>query len=344
MTTGYTGSKFLKDHEAADRRDMVRAFISSPNGQRAIRAFQGKDVTGASSVESALDESDANFTVSKTPLMAVFSEESAAPVEGFVALTNDKTGATLGITTPKYAPLQSGDTFAPAQVLVERGDMQLSRVQVVDGGKRIRLSGLVGLSVIERHFGRTFDQPDMLANFATFTCDHTGKGSNTAQLQSIRVICMNGVTTLEASGMVRTSHVGNATERMREAYRQLLAVTEAAQIEAASFQRMAAGPMTPATFRGFAAGLLDKVRGELTDDGKLAARERELRELEDLFLGGAGNTGSSLWDGYNAVTEWVDHQKARAGKVRNAAKAFESAQYGTGQRVKAAARAMLTRW
>jgi hypothetical protein len=252
-------------------------------------------------------------------------------------------GETLGVATPSYSVVQLGDVFAPAQVLVERGDMNLDRVQVVDGGRRVRLSGLFGLSAISRPLG-ALDAPDVLAHFATFTADFSGKARNTAALQTMRVICMNGATTMDRAGMVSITHTGDATHKTRVAYAALLRVTEAAQAEAATFQRFAERSMSAREFAFFASRLLDQVRGEIEDEAKRSQRDREIAELAQLFVAGAGNTGSSLWDGYNAVTEWVDHQKARAGKVRDAAKAFESANYGTGERVKRAARAMLTRW
>jgi len=342
MNSNEFGSKWLKDHDAATQRAMVEAFRNSTKGRAVLARFPGKATT-ADSVEGALIEAGANFTVGKFPMMAVLDADTAVHAKNVVGICRTDSGEVLGTATPSYSCVQLADVFAPAEVLAQRGQMSLEKIQVVDGGSRVRLSGLVGMTAIPRPLG-ALDAPDVLAHFATFTADFSGKARNTAALMTMRLICLNGATTLDRAGVVSIKHVGQATEKTRQAYAALLNITEAAQAEAAMFQGFAQRPMNAVEFVAFAADVLNTVRGEIEDGAKQARREAEIAELAQLFVGGAGNTGSSLWDGYNAVTEWVDHQKARAGKVRDAAKHFESANYGTGERVKRAARAMLARW
>jgi len=336
-----TISKFLKDNDEATQRAQVAEWMKTHDlADVARRHFPGKP-TNATSVEEALNEAGANFTVGKFPMMAVLDSDHAVPAPKVVGICRTDTGEVLGTATPSYSVVQLADVFAPAQVLAERGEISLNQVQVVDA--KVRLSGLVGISAIERPLG-ALSRPDVLAHFATFEADFSGKARNFAQLHTLRLWCSNGATTQDASGRVAIKHVGNATGKTHQAYAQLLNITEAAQAEAALFQRMAQEPMTPSAFRGFAARLLEEAKGKAEEREAQEKREREVCELERLFVRGQGNTGSSLWDGYNAVTDWIDHQRARKGSRRSAAALFESANYGGGERVKRTARAMLTRW
>jgi hypothetical protein len=47
----------------------------------------------------------------------------------------------------------------------------------------------------------------------------------------------------------------------------------------------------------------------------------------ELFHTGRGNTGRTLWDGYNAITEWVDHHRPARDWV-------EMTQFGSGDALK----------
>jgi hypothetical protein len=341
MSQPFKGSKFLKDHDAAAQRRIVELFPAERREAAIRRAIPGRPVN-ASSVEDALNQAGANFTVAKRPMMAVLDADHAVEVPGKVALCRMDSGQPLGIATPAYGVVQLADVFAPAQVLVERGEMELTSLQVVNGGSKVRLGGLLGVSVIERLGGS--EAPDALAHFASFEADFSGAARNQARLFTLRLVCFNGATTKDSSGLVSIRHSLNAENRTREAYATLLNLSQAALREAGDFQRMASVPMGRNEYLRFAQRLLAEVRGEADTADKVTRREREIVELCELFVNGAGNTGSTLWDGYNSVTDWLDHQHERSGKAKQLDRVFESNTYGTGDRVKAKARALLARY
>lgn len=328
--------------------DQQRAILAQlPIGKRDAalrRYFPGHDVSDQASVLGALACAEANFEVGLRPMMAVIDANTACPVKDAMSICRLDNGETLGIATDSYHPVQLADVFAAAQVLVSSGELQLRSVQKVAGGRKVRLSGVIGYSVIARMAGATLPGPDVLAHLATFEADFSGKAKNRAMLSTVRMWCTNGATTRDSAGAVEITHTGNATQKTRDAHELFLAVSATAQAEAMELQGLALKPMSRRECRLFAERLLNAVRGEAEADAAFDKRGLEIDEMERLFVEGEGNTGSSLWDGYNAVTDWVDHQRARSGKAYDAAKAFESANFGTGERVKRAARAMLTRW
>ena len=67
--------------------------------------------------------------------------------------------------------------------------------------------------------------------------------------------------------------------------------------------------------------VVDKVFGE-------AIIERKREELEQLFYGGAGNEGKTLYDAFNAITEFTSHRVRKNEKSQ-----FQYVNFGSGRRL-----------
>lgn len=309
--------------------------------ERLIRvAMPGKDVSGTNSVGEALAKAGADFLVEKKPVMAVVDAETAVEVPGcFVTLRSDThaplSSRSVGST---YEVVQTADAFAAADILIANGDLSPTTVKV--NGAKIRLSGIIGGSAIER---LDSDRPDLIAHFGSFSTAHDGTGGIEASLFSLRVVCFNGMTSRQHVQSVKIRHTRSATDRIAQAASAILGLRESAVQETILFQRLARQRMTREDFTDFASDLLNAVRQEADTDRKRAKRDADLQQLESLFVSGQGNSGSSLWDGYNSVTEWLDHKLTRGG-VSNAQRrltAFESNDSGHGNKIKSRALRML---
>ncbi len=96
--------------------------------------------------------------------------------------------------------------------------------------------------------------------------------------------------------------------------------------------------------RDFAAEWLEATAGEAIQADK---RRHEVEELVQLFEAATGNNGTTLWDGYNAVTESLDHEHARyrgpSDRIKAAGK-LESTLSGQSYARKGKAREMPARW
>lgn len=307
-----------------------------------LRALPGETVPmGVTDLAEALERSGAGFEVEQRPLLAVVDGETVVEVPNQFANLRTDTWAPLGVVGTRYNVGQTMDQLAPVAVLVERGDIQLTSVQVWHGGARVRVSGLLGTSVIgELPHG---EGPDVLAHFGMFEASHDGSKSTTGAIQTLRCRCLNGLTAWDMVAKYSVRHTKNAADRLAEASRLVLGFSEDVEQEVRKFQALRAQPMAKDEFETFARQLLDQVRGAMGDeptDRMKTRREREVQELLDLFEGGQGNAGETLWDGFNSVTEWIDHQRNRKGEQKYD---FDSAAFGSGNKVKARALRMLTR-
>lgn len=314
------------------------------NRERLMRGnvMPGTDVTGAESVEDALAKAGADFLVEKHPIMAVYGPDGAVEVPDCYATLRSDTHAPLSSRTvgSTYEVVQTADAFAAANVLIANGDFSPTTVNV--NGAKIRLSGIIGGSVIQR---MDTDAPDHIAHLASFSTAHDGTGGIEASLFSLRLECLNGMTSRQHVQSVKIRHTRTASDRIAQATSTILGLREAAVQETIMFQQLARTRMSRSDFGDFASELLGAVRQEADTDRKRAKRAADLDLLCDLFTNGQGNTGQTMWDGYNSVTEFLDHKLARGGvsDTQRRLTAFESNDHGHGNKVKGRALTLLTR-
>lgn len=166
----------------------------------------------------------------------------------------------------------------------------------------------------------------------------------------VRVVCANtaamalhGHTPAEVA-IRHSGDVGTKLDRARE----VLGLAEKSFVEQARIGAELAGArMTEEEMRGFACQILtglDDLHEAMQKVGEAEGRsrttlERRGGELMKLFSHGNGNRGESAWDAFNAVTDYIDHQRARAGNWRRTNNrlteaGLESGWFGQGERTK----------
>jgi len=340
-------SPYMNGMSAEQIRSGIQSMDPGRRSSLISRAFPGTPLPKGLTVAEALHEAGANFNVTMAP------QHTKNPVTGewqesrkSVGLLRTDTGAEVGSATGSYGIIQSVDCFAAAQALVERGTLSLDFCQVVDGGAKVRLGGLIGSSTIYQ--ASRPDDADILAHFVLFEANHSGAGKSTGQLYTLRLACFNGMTSKELAGQFGIAHYANGTKKMLEASAALLHVHEAAVEEAAIFQRLALHELSLTRFREFAVDLLDDTRGfcDVDEDSKarVTRRVNDIEELENYFLKGAGNAGRTHYDAYNAVTDWLTPRRERLKDAQAFAKRFESTTSGNAATVRSRALNLLSRW
>jgi len=329
-------SVFLKGMSDDQKRAAIAELPQDKITAILTRALPGLRVDHTGSLPDALAHVSADFRVEKRPLMAVLDADNAVEVPNRYATVRLDTGEPLGVVGTGYTVSQTLAQLAPVAVLIERGDAQLATLGVVNGGSKVRVSAYLGQSVVgQLPHGQG---PDVLAHFGLFEASHDGLSSTRGSLQTLRLVCLNGATAWDHVAKYNVRHTLNGEARVAEASRIMLGLNAEIEREVKTFQRLHSTPMHGSAFQAFARQLLDDVRGVTDSDAAEAKRTAEVIELCDLFANGQGNGGSTLWDGYNSVTEWIDHRVRKNGKP---AHTFESSRFGQGNEIKSRALRML---
>jgi hypothetical protein len=166
---------------------------------------------------------------------------------------------------------------------------------------------------------------------------HDGSGCFELHRTNVRVVCANTWKLAVSGGnrAIGVRHTCNVEQLVRASINALQSIEETEMKQRLAAQKMAKVAMTVTEAnRAFETLLGVKTGVEIS-----TRTENQLTELTRLFVAGSGNIGRTRWDGFNAVTEFVDHSRSsRVSEGRNEGEVrFESVLMGSGDALKAKA-------
>ncbi len=297
----------------------------------------GQKIENAFDAETALREANLDWEVETAPLYYDKKEwgDPTIPMSkserAKVVLRKDN-GVELGVVGPSYVPLQNKEAFAFFDGVFGKGNARYEAAGYLGQGERMwLLANLDDNEPIEILPG------DVIKKYLLLTNDHTGNYAVLGGLTPIRVICGNTCTAatsklLKETGTIRVKHVGDVANRLHFAG-EILAKAGVFYDEVKHlFQAFASKQLNGEQTRNY-------IHGTLFDDPKRTkSRAKTVDTVEGLMHTGRGSdiagVRGTVWGAYNAVTEYVDHEKEfRGGDLKR----IEASQFGTGRTIKAKA-------
>lgn len=258
----------------------------------------GVPVTGALTTESAIAVAGLDWTVSKERLKTADGVET----DGFATRRSD-TGAVLGVVGPKYSVLQNVQAFTPFEPYLASGEVELQTAGALRGGKRIWI-----LAEIKRDPSVIVPQADdKIVKYLLLSNSHDGTLAVRFGFTPIRVVCANTLALAHGAGgskLIRILHRGNVVQSV-EAVRETLNLANAAfEATADQYRRLAARSIVAKDLEEYV-----KVVFAQRD----AQRSNVLSKVQPLFEHGRGNdlpgVRGTMWAAYNAVTEYLQHER-----------------------------------
>lgn len=273
----------------------------------------GRGLTGNETIGQFLQKTGLDFTVEKTPAYA-----ASGPIPGIFGVDRIEPNGTRsplpGVAVgSKMRLFQNESAFAPLITLASVG-----KAKLVAGGTF-------------RHGAVTWAYADIGETFPVQRLDgvvdpvmakliarnaHDGSANLIWGLNPRRHFCLNQLNgTLKATHFeIRVRHSECGTEQVERLGHHLAKLLEAFREAGVLWQELANVRMTETDFEAFARLFLTEIRGETsneTDEKARRAREKREQEVDELvgfFKAGKGNVGISAWDGYNGVSEWLEHR------------------------------------
>lgn len=304
------------------------------------------------SAADALRSARMDWGVDLEPLQTV----SGTPVKARAVVRAD-TRKPLGVVGTSYAPIDNLTATQWVDQYIPHG-LRINSAKSFKGGERCILTGTIGEEPAEVQKG------DAVALRLIVSWSHDGSSATTATLSVLRLACTNGlVLASEAGRMFSLRHTRNADPSAEEIQAQVRESLARFDESMDAFRALAARPAPRAAVREYArevmgfnphpstgellgtsARVLDSIVARFDDSRQAAAelvaanQEREARQAEanaslldaivQNFDGGRGqeiNGGGTWWNAYNAVTEYLTHERGRSEEAREESLLFGSA-------------------
>ena len=279
-------------------------------------------------IEEALVHGNLDWEVRKVPTyysaqtqfgMSTYRISAEMPTGHFVTIRQDLTGNwyPLGHVSERYEVLQNADAFEPFKVLLDHG-YTLETAGAIDNGKRVWIlakkpsSHMVG--------------DDKLLQYAVLMNSHDGSTPVFLQPTDVRVVCKNTLDwALDGNKAMRFSikHTTGVGERLKEVSK-ILDKADANWAKAHDIMNMMHDhKIDEKQAEVYFEAVIPFLRNRgMSGTNKLGVEHRDFatpvfEQLKQNFKFGAGNKGETLWDAYNAVTEYYDHQKTYKNWIKN---------------------------
>lgn len=273
----------------------------------------GTAVDGLATAEEAIQKARLEWEVNLHPLRVMPTEENAfeANFDSHRAVVRQDTNTILGVVGSKYEPLQNKDAFGFFDPLVERSEAIYETAGSIYNGRRVWL-----LAKLPDTFSVGNDA-DVIEKYVLLTNSHDGSKPVVAKITPVRVVCNNTLSFAlgkKGSGNdeVAIRHTSNIHSNLAEAHKVLDITNNTYGKLKEKFDAMLNVQLNEE-------GIFEYVKTVLghkdTEAEELHTRtlntmtdiERLLNEGSghELFRGNEGN----LWQVYNSITEYVDHEK-----------------------------------
>lgn len=279
----------------------------------------GTVLDNAPDVDEALVTAGLNWRVLAKPI-SIAGED--APIETHRAMVRSSDGAVLGVVGNQFEPLQNADAFDWFRPVVDSGEATIEAAGSLRGGRRVWILAALKNGTLDVQRG------DTVKSYVLVAHGHDGSLAIRAGFTTVRVVCANTLAAAmgqDADNLVTLRHTAGAKVAL-EAARATFDF-ERAQLRSRvdQYRELARRGCDDRRLQSYVRETLRAGAG--TDpDLKVLGVDKVAAHFE----GGRGAELSrgTMWGAFNAVTEWVTHERGRNGDTRT-----QSAWFGDGRKI-----------
>ena len=256
----------------------------------------------------AIIDAGLDWQVTELPLFFQ-SEQGLTPVSSHKSLIRSTDHQLLGIVSQQYRPLQNHLAFSWFDFLLHDGDVSLESAGSLKDGKRVWILAKINQSTTE------IIPNDPVEPYLLLSNSHDGSSAIWIQFTPIRVVCQNTLSYAlsrrqqdqELGRAFRIRHQGDLQSKLSQAQTALDFARQKFDAATDDYKAMASYSLNQADLDFYLSLVLDTDTPQST---------RAYPQIVTNFEQGRGNHGKTLWDAYNGVTEWLDHQRGTSDSKR----------------------------
>jgi phage/plasmid-like protein (TIGR03299 family) len=262
---------------------------------------------------------DLSWTVSKRPLFFAGNDGQPTQWTEKVAIVRDDTGRALGTVSNDYEIVQNDTLLSLINPMVEEGILTVENMGYLNYGARVFAQAKIAQEF--RVLGEDYSA------FITLLNGHVGNASVAIGPAAVRVICGNTFAMAYAGIGEKYRHMLGVNQKVLDSKAVINYVNAAMGKYAEHVEKLER--------KSCSAGEFNRAMSEIFQ--KDTAKIKQIEVLNNLFYNGAGNSGRTYYDAFNAVTDFSSNRSRRTTDGR-----FNYANFGAGANLNQRAMRVLT--
>ena len=215
----------------------------------------------------------------------------------------------LGVVGPRYATLQNKDAFGWFQPFLDAREATLHTAGSLRSGSRIWVLAKLNREPL------VIAEGDTVEKFLLLSHGHDGSLAVRCGFTPVRVVCANTLAMAhgaDASKLIRVKHTKDVLENLANVREVMHLANAEFEATAEQYRRLARKSINQADLRRYVRRVL-----RVEEGGNPGTRlQRIAEEIARLAEAGRGNDLPSVrgtyWIAYNAVSEWLTHERGRS--------------------------------
>jgi len=222
-------------------------------------------------------------------------------------------GRVLGIVGDRYRVVQNSEAFDWFSPFLEAQEACLHTAGALCEGSRIWVLAKLNKDPME------IAPNDVVSKYLLLSHSHDGTLAVRVGFCPIRVLCANTMAMAhrdKASKLIRVKHTKDVLVNMENIRDTMNLANQEFEATAAQYRLLAKKDINQKDLEKYFKLVLD-----VKDEEKVSTRTKNMiGELTNYFEAGRGNTlpgvKGTYWAAYNAVTEWLSHERGRSQSSR----------------------------
>lgn len=271
-----------------------------------------KAKVSGSTIEEVLMFADSNWEAEPYEVLT----SSGISLDKYKAILRSDNNGFLGMVGSTYQIVQNSQAFSFMDVLVQEHQAKYQYLYSINNGAKIILQAKIDNNFEVR-------KNDRIETYLTLINSFNGTTPLMCFFTPVRLWCKNQLQAAikHKTNCVKIRHTQNIEVKVEEAFRVLGKANSYFVAFKEKSKQLAQKSLNKK--------MVDSFLNSLFNGKETTRKDNQKQEVLKLTENGKGNNGSSLWDLYNGVTEWVDHSR-----IQNSEKRLASSLVGTGSTLK----------
>jgi phage/plasmid-like protein (TIGR03299 family) len=237
------------------------------------------------------------------------------------AVVRDDNDVALGVVSPEYELVQNEDLKSLINPMVSEGMLTIVKQGYLSKGAKVFIQAEVNqeFQVVGENY----------KGLITLLNGHTGNASVAIGTTATRVICGNTFSMAYRDIGEKFRHSAGVNERVLESTAIIDYVNDAMRKYSEYVETLVDTKCTSTQFKQAVESIYGKPADKL--------RDSFVDQLNNLFYNGKGNSGKTMYDAFNAVTEYATHYSRKSSDG-----CFNYANFGRGAELNRRALSVLT--